>query len=187
MTNRTPLRDQLIRAWHSVIANDYTQQRINSEHGLQVSFCTALLREFELNKVTGRLFVEPRLFIGSQEIRFPDIAICSNSEVIGVVELKYQPRAQPTYEKDLETLSLIAQHGKELHISNDRYLGPPVDEHPYRLADDAVLCWAGVYRDHPLDLSAHEARKSLESRFLQLDAVTDKDTPPDVFPPLPRR
>ena len=105
---RNLLRTQLAKAWQKTIKSQYQKQLINSERGLQkIYFCSALLDIFRNNPLTKnkrRIFVEPRLSIGN-DIRYPDLVICNNNRIIGVVELKYLPRAKkPSYDKDRGTL-----------------------------------------------------------------------------------
>lgn len=173
MQQREQLCTQLSNAWRTTIESPYRDQLINSEHGLQVYFCSALLAGFYTEK-NRRIFIEPTLCIsGFLGRRYPDIVICNTEtqQVIGVVEIKYQPRCRPSYVKDLETLELLANHSKELTISNDRFLGAAVDDQHYRLADDVVLCWGGVYNGGIVDLSK-KVSKVLGSKFVQLHAIT---------------
>jgi hypothetical protein len=46
MGYRSFLRGNLLAAWRRTIRHHYQRQQINSEHGLQVFFCAALLSEF---------------------------------------------------------------------------------------------------------------------------------------------
>ena len=180
MNRRSRLRRHLQDAWVSTIDQQYTEQLVNSEHGLQVYFCMALLREFEESGVSRRLFIEPRLCAKGGQPRFPDVVICNKSHVIGIVELKYTPRVQPKTSKDLETLSFAAKHGPDLTIANQRFLGKASKPREYPLAADAVLCWAGVYAGQRFSLEK-DIEGSLAGRFLQLDAVTSTDGLPEKF------
>lgn len=191
MPPRKSLRTQLTRAWRETIVNQYQKQLINSERGLQVYFCSALLEIFrsddliENKRRKRRIFVEPRLSIEKERgIRYPDIVICNNNRIIGVVELKYLPRGLLNFEKhvkkDIKTLEWIAEHQENIIISNDRFLGPSDGIRPYSLAEGAVLCWGGVYRGNKeKDISEHT---NLNNRFLGLHAVTSKQLAPIIFP-----
>lgn len=187
MSPRKLLRTQLSKAWQKTIKNQYQKLLINSERGLQVYFCSALLAIFRGNPLTKnkrRIFVEPRLSVtGKNDHFYPDIVICDDNWIIGVVELKYLPRGLLNFEKhvkkDIKTLEWIAKHPAKINISNDRFLGPSDGIRPYSLAEDAVLCWGGVYRgNEEKDISEHTA--NLSSRFLGLHAVTSKSK----FPPM---
>lgn len=180
MSRRLLLRRQLYSAWKATIEGNYRAQEINSERGLQVFFCSALLSGFKEAGLRRRLFVEPRLIAGSDGSGpQPDVLICNSKNVIGVVELKYLPRAAPKIEKDLETLAWVASHGGELRISNDRYLGSNRPEKVYSLASDAVLCWAGVHRGLNGTLSEHVA-ENVYPYFLELHAVTAINRNPKI-------
>jgi hypothetical protein len=57
------------------------------------------------------MFIEPRIVIatgGGQVVVLPNIVICNSRQVIGVIELKYAPRARPRYNKDIAALAALA-------------------------------------------------------------------------------
>lgn len=183
MTEKTTLRAQLKRAWTYTIEHEYAEQMINSEHGLQVCFCAALHAEFEkskMSKKSRRLFIEPRLRFPDGSARHPDIVICDTKSIVGIVELKYTPRGRPgkpSLFKDMETLIQSVTDANSLQISNDRYLGKTTVKRSFSLAENAVLCWAGVYKGKEIDKIKNE---SLRKRFLQLSALTIKDANPTI-------
>jgi hypothetical protein len=188
MTARNSLRAQLWRAWKIVIKKDYNEQRINSEHGLEFYFCSALHEEFtKFNDRSGGnrgFFIEPGLsFSGkAKSRRHPDIVICDKKIIIGVIEIKYAPRGKPAskaYEKDLETLQLVA-NADELWLSNDRFRGIATRNTKYRLAKDAVLCWAGIYAGEEIDMQDDIGNGHFRERFLQLSALTVDGEHPNV-------
>jgi hypothetical protein len=178
MVHRRPLIQALTNAWRKTIAEAYCERLINSERGLQTYFCAALMEAFPTAKKqdSRRLFIEPHLpgIKGIDEGCYPDVVICNTRQIIGVVELKYLPRARPAFEKDLQTLKAIAEAGGDIELANDRYLGPNSLRN-YTLATDAVFCWAGVSKTKP-----EFDRPSLGASmtFLRLDAVTQLDAKP---------
>jgi hypothetical protein len=176
MQQRNLLRKQLSEAWRKTIEVQYQGQRINSEHGLQVYFCAALLGIFQKANIRRRIFIEPAI---SKNQLYPDIIICNTKQIIGVVELKYQPRGRQNYKKDIDTLEFVVTHPNELFISNDRFLGKVVDSRSYPLAKNAVLCWGGVYTGKVVDLSS-KVSINLIPRFLQLHAVTAHNEHPVI-------
>ena len=181
MSQRNLLRSQLKQAWRNTITTKYQNQLINSERGLQVYFCSELLQAFEENGVKRRIFVEPRVSARDvQDFRYPDIVICNTNRIIGIVELKYTPRIFAHYLKDLLTFDFVESHLNALTISNDRFLGRTIDNRAFPLAPDAVLCWAGVYSGQWVDLSSKISHE-LHARFLQLDAITEKDQDPIIY------
>lgn len=173
MASRSKLKSQLKQAWKNTISKRYNKQLINSEAGLQAYFCAELLTQ--LKGPDRRIFIQPCLSFSNKKRRHPDVVICSSQRIIGIVELKYVPRGSPEkgLEKDLKTLQLAAEAGKELTISNDRYRGKRLDDKDkkYTLAPDAVLCWAGVYTGPAKKMKESEIGM-LGRRFLQLDART---------------
>lgn len=180
MSDRKLLRCQLIKAWQCTIDEQYASQLINSERGLQVYFCHALMREFKecgLDQAR-RLFVEPTIVFSDKVRRYPDLVICNTQTIIGVAELKYAPRAIPDTAKDMETLTMLAAEGNSIELINERFRGPGRLK-PYLISPDAVLCWAGVCSDTPKFDS--EKQDSIGSRFLMLKAVTDNDSLPTVY------
>ena len=185
MQPRSLLRSQLLRAWHSCIEGEYSDQLINSERGLQIYFCRHLLDEFENSGVERRLFIEPRVSLADQpDARYPDIVVCHTRRIIGVVEIKYLPRTRPQYEKDLNTLSWMSKHGAEVKLSNDRYRGEREAAREYHLAEDAVLCWAGVYTAPEVQIT-HPSDTQLQKRLSVMHAITESGKPAEVLPPLP--
>lgn len=178
MSNRIPLRRQLSAAWQYTLSGPYQNQLINSERGLQVHFCHALMREFEKAGVERRLFIEPTVILGSDGIRCPDLVICNSQRIIGVVEFKYLPRAVPEYTKDLDTLALLLRHADALMLSNERFRGEGSPK-TYSLAEDAVLCWAAVYADNFIEMQ-HASLSRFGEQFLRLDAITHESAPPTI-------
>lgn len=177
MSDRSPLRKQIEDAWESVISDVYPQRLINSERGLQIFFCHALLNA--LDETNRRLFVEPTFTdVSDKQQRTPDILICNTRQIIAVIELKYQPRVPASWQKDMKTLDWFASQSGELRLSNDRFLGPTTGApKSYSLADDAVLCWAGLYRTPLVQTPPTE---NIRARFLGLHAVTSTDEVPVV-------
>ena len=183
---RSLLRGHLTKAWHKTIEKYYLKGLINSEAGLQTFFYIELVEQFRESKVTRVVFIEPNITAdGDGTPRFPDLVICNFKSMIGVVELKFTPRARPDVDKDLETLNYAARNAHRLEVRNDRFLGPELKQRTYPLAHDAVLCWAGVYSGshRPLSLTdEHDA----QNHFLQLDALTSSQKNPVVLPALPK-
>jgi hypothetical protein len=170
----------LYAAWKGTIRAHYQRQQINSERGLQVFFCAALLSEFDAADLQRRIFVEPGLKTAKGSGPKPDVMICNRDRIIGVVELKYQPRAKPKVAKDLQTLEWIASQGKHISIGNERFLGKVEDERQYWLAADAVLCWAGVHRGSPGWQLEPRVSSRLKPRFMELHAVTAVGENPEI-------
>lgn len=170
------LRHQLKNAWRSTIEGDYRRQRINSERSLQASLWSklnALLPE------SRRMFIEPKLMAKVEnldgqinpEVRFPDIVICNTREVIGIVEVKYLPRAMPSWKKDLKTFLWIHTNRDQIVIQNVRHRGVTVDNRSYPLAQDVLFVWAGVHVLSGIDLS-EKMPQELSKHFLALHAET---------------
>jgi hypothetical protein len=187
MSEKSTLRAQLKRAWRDTI-DQYQAQLINSEHGLQVHFCAALLSQFEASnmKTRRRVFVEPSLRLSVDSVRYPDVVICDTKNVVGIIELKYTPRGRPVQSdllKDMETLMYASAGSDSLKIVNERFLGEFVTKVDYPLAENAVLCWAGVYRGpDELALNKYSNDDTFLRRFLQLSALTHKDVHPTLYP-----
>ena len=106
MANRNMLRNQIIEAWTLTMAEAYPLQLVNSERGLQVHFCHRLLEQF--HGLQRRLFIEPTFSADDGSVRCPDVVVCNNGKIIGVIELKYRPRTTPGLSKDIETLNWFA-------------------------------------------------------------------------------
>lgn len=164
------LRSQLQIAWHKVIDGPYRDGLINSERGLQVHFCMALLEAFGNLKSSRRFFIEPSVKVEGQKTRYPDMIICDTESVIAIIELKYAPRKKPGNKKDIDTLSVLAAAKADVRISNRRFRGKPLPEYRYPFTHDVVLCWAGVYTGKKLELPPISS--DLGEHFLRLDAIT---------------
>jgi hypothetical protein len=173
MNKRHALREDLVSAWKSVIEGHYDQQNIDSEASLQIHFAAALLTVFNGRK--RRIFVEPTVKVLQPSIhKKPDLVICNQRQIIGLVELKYKPRGRASYSKDLNTLRQLSENRLQFDVANERYLGPRKPPKPYSLAHDAVLCWAAVYsgkRVSSPDFLEAESRGD----FLALHAIASSE------------
>jgi hypothetical protein len=186
MYERRLLQQQITKAWRQCIEEDYCIQRINSERSLQASFWSRLNLLLSKNR---RMFIEPCLVIktntGTLRV-YPDLVICNTKAVIGIVELKYQPRAKPNHIKDLATLSNVAQHRKHISISNQRFRGQFFDETVYSLSKHILFVWAGIHA------STNSTNKSsvplystgydhLKGCFMELHAETTVNSLPKIY------
>jgi len=188
MNRRWLLESQIAQAWHDCISKDYSIQRINSERSLQASFWSRLNALLSKNR---RMFIEPCMTIktnGHVRKIFPDLVICNTREVIGIVELKYMPRATPNYKKDINSLSIIAKHREHITISNERYRGQAVDKKIYTLSKSILFVWAGVHTGinstipKQIDELPYSAgHKELEGCFIEPHAETNKNSGPKIY------
>ncbi len=183
MKQRSLIKSQVVQAWNECINEDYISQRINSERSLQASFWSHLNYLLSKNR---RLFIEPAMSIKTKsEIKkvIPDIVVCNTKEVITVIELKYLPRAQPKYKKDIESLSLIAKNRNQITISNQRFRGTVKDDHKYSLSRNILFVWAGIHAKEKSEKRElySAGHVSLEGCYLQLHAVTETNSKPKVF------
>ena len=180
MQSRSALRKQISEAWAHTIDDAYNDRLINSERGLQVYFCSALLDEWKDSAGHRRIFVEPSLTIPGLSVpKYPDVVICNSKSVIGVIELKYQPRAKPSFAKDIDTLSKIRDAKDRILLSNDRYRGVEGSGTEYSIAKDAVFCWAGVYSATEPSFN-FSLPKEMNGRFFSLHAATGIGRRPHV-------
>ena len=187
MPERVLLKKQIIRSWTATIQNEYDNQLINSERGLQFYFCRHLLEKFKSDNVNRTLFIEPRISTGDpRESRYPDIVICNRNRIISVIEIKYQPRSTPDFAKDLATLNWIRDGGSNFNLTNERFLGKKnVGLKAYKLDSDAILCWAGVYKTPSESNFAEillENNDSFNKSFLSLHASTKLNSHAEIFP-----
>ncbi len=183
MTKRNPLKNIIVEAWQGCIESDYLKQRINSERSLQASFWAQL--NYMLPS-TRRIFIEPPMKIKTQngEKRlFPDIVICNTKEVISVIELKYLPRAQPKFKKDVESLALISKKRKQISISNTRFRGTEADNREYTLSNNILFVWASIHAQPKEEITSlfSSDHKSLDNTFIQLHAETRHNNKPEIY------
>ncbi len=183
MCRRNPLKNIIIDAWHACIEYDYVRQRINSERSLQASFWAQLNQKLP---ATRRIFIEPSIKVttasGAKQL-IPDIVICNTKEVISVIELKYLPRAQPKYAKDINSLATIAQKRKHITISNSRFRGTKVDNKQYPLSSNMLFIWAGIHATLNQEITDLYSKgyKSLTDSFIQLHAATTDNQQPEIY------
>lgn len=183
MKQRDLLKSQIIDAWAQSISVDYNNQRINSERSLQASFWSHLNIILKKNR---RLFIEPTMSINTQygiKRLIPDIVVCNTKEVISVIELKYIPRGQPKYKKDIETLSLISEFRNQISIVNDRFKGSEKDSKKYPLSKNVLFVWAGIHAKEKIQMNElySENHESLNGCFFELHAETKTNSEPYVF------
>ena len=173
MSTRPLLRRQIAEAWRLSIATDYAAQRINSERSLQASVWAQL--NALLPSGTRRMFIEPCMSVPTvgRQVRFPDIVICNTIEVIGIIELKYQPRASPSWSKDLSTFHWVTENRDRISISNSRFRGINADSRPHPLSKTILYVWAGVHRACELDLRSR-IDPAVSQCFLALHAETEQ-------------
>ena len=183
MRKRHTIKNIIIDSWKASIRADYLKQRINSERSLQASLWSQLNKKLPSNR---RLFIEPPMRIwarGGYNKVYPDIVICSKKEVISVIELKYLPRAQPKYEKDIDTMALISRKRKQVSISNSRFRGSEVDSRDYTLSNNILFVWAGIHATPKKEITRlySSKYKSLDGCFVQLHAETQHDDKPIIY------
>lgn len=179
MANRSLLKSQIRDAWRQSITVDYAAQRINSERSLQASLWSNL--NAMLAPTTRRMFIEPCMSVPGldKQVRYPDLVICNSKEVIGIIELKYQPRAQPKWHKDVDTFHFLARHRETISISNTRFRGIVADARLYSLAKDVLYVWAGVHAPCDLRLSEY-VDPILAPYFMELHAETQPSCAPKL-------
>jgi len=183
MKNRNLIKSQIVQAWHECIDEDYCNQRINSERSLQASFWSHLNKQLPKNR---RLFIEPGISINTTDgIKklAPDIVVCNTKEVISIIELKYLPRAQPKFLKDIKNLSLIAQNRELITIANNRFRGAEKDSNNYTLSKNILFVWAGVHAKIKIEnrVLFSDNYVSLDNCYLQLHAETESNNKPTVY------
>jgi len=174
MALRRPLQESIRSAWEATIDAHYDDQQINSERSLQALFWQHLNSKLTDNR---RTFIEPRIRSDEPEVTrrlYPDLVICNRSKVIGVIELKYNPKVGPKYKKDMRTLQWIAEKGSSLYVANSRYLGDNGSPKEYKFAKRVLFCWASVHKagtDYDAK-SLATGIQSLKNSFMELRAET---------------
>lgn len=175
MAHRKKLREYLKMAWSEALAA-YASRLINSERGLQVHFCAALLQCVGNNRQT-KLFIEPKVKFGDKWVH-PDVVICNRDRIVAVVELKFAPRGRPSADKDIATLMKFHRASGKTRLLNERYLGPTTTKE-YPVASDAILGWAAIYRGPAIDLPPKNTA-SIGNKFLLLQALTASNKNPEI-------
>lgn len=180
--NRNLLRRQLKQAWRDTMVGPYLDQAINSERALQVHLAAQLMKAFEDEGLNRQLFIEPRVIVHGGEGRLhPDILVCNSREVIGIVELKYQPMRSPSWEKDFRSLESVGWSAAEIEVDNPRYKGPNRGERAFAIARSPLFVWAGVYAAPFRPIPPRETANTVADNLLVLHAVTHADRAPECF------
>lgn len=187
MPNRGLLRRQMRRAWADTIRSAYLDQVISSERALQVHFTARLMDLFWKDGVKRRVFVEPKMQVDTGARVHPDLLICNARAIIGVVELKYQPKMPPRYKKDFATFESLAAHGEQIEIDNDRYRGPDGGGGRYALSADPMYVWAGVYRAPIREIPTWRPENFALLQLLVLHAATNAEYEPEIVAASGRR
>ena len=125
------------------------------------------------------MFIEPymRVLGPTRELRYPDLVICNSRHVIGIVELKYQPKSLPSWRKDIATFHWLAEHQSNIAITNSRFRGAEADDRVYPLSSNVLFVWAGVHSPSPIQLHEHISPE-LAPMFLALHAETQASKAP---------
>lgn len=127
----------------------YEEQLINSERSLQAAMWHELREQFkEQNKLTYKIFIEPRLQLpGLKKVKdsicIPDLVICNRDRVIGVIELKFKPRGLPGGKGDLKKFGQLAGR-KDLVVANNRWEGDRLSVRKYKIEETALFVWAAI-------------------------------------------
>ena len=175
------------QAWTDTIRSAYLDQVISSERALQVHFAARLMDIFWEDGIKRRGFVEPMMQLQDGRRIHPDLLICNRNSIIGVVELKYQPKMPPKYAKDFATFESLADHGTGIEIHNRRYRGPDGGAGRFALSADPMYVWAGVYRG-PLGVIPDFWPQSFNfQQLLVLHAATQKNAEPEIVSVSGRR
>ncbi len=160
----------ITKAWKDCV-EDYKLHRINSERSLQASLWSKLVTELSLDKYP--IFIEPGLKIKGKGKVFPDIVVCDDKSVIGIIELKYQPRALPGWEKDIDTLNWIHQHREKLIYKHRRHEGP---EREFTIGEDVLYVWAGIHLPLGSEIVARLDEEQKQAKFSEFHFETKKRT-----------
>jgi hypothetical protein len=182
LVNRNLLRRQIKQAWRDTIHGPYLDQAINSERALQVQLAARLLRAFEEEGLNRQLFIEPRVTVHQGQGRLhPDVLVCNSREVIGIIELKYQPLRRPSWEKDFRSLESVGWDADQIEVDNRRYKGPNPGSRVFSIAREPLFVWASVYASPRREIPTEEPLPEIADNLLVLHAVTNADRAPDCF------
>jgi hypothetical protein len=99
-----------------------------------------------------------------------------------VIEVKYLPRTNPKYKKDIQKLALIAKARNKISIANVRFRGTEKDSREYTLSKNILFVWAGIHsKQQPTEnILYSNGYKSLENCYLELHAETELNSNPKI-------
>lgn len=153
--------------------------RINSEHGLQAVYYA---RVRALLPDDRGIMVEPTLKVSGRRV-IPDIVITWKGKVVAVVELKYSPKGQAAYKKDVNNMALIAGSRDDLRLEHHRLVGVKNISISYKMSPSILFIWAGIHRPE-CDQSSYlysDGYPELYDSFMEFHAETQKHGEPDVY------
>jgi hypothetical protein len=178
MTLRKPLRRRIQSGWETCIKDDVDSFRVNSERSLQAALWFRLTEEFLADDSRKRqILIEPHISIGKDHY-FPDLVICNSRRIIGVIELKYQPKREPSVDKDLSTLSALwTCQDKDVGVTLRRHRGPNAKVKTFHISDDLLIVWAGVHSAISSERTNGilPTNKECYPYFMRLHAATSDD------------
>lgn len=161
---------RMVRQAFECTAELYEEQLVNSERSLQAVMFHELREQFKANgKRSYTIFIEPRLVLPANgkvadSVRVPDLVVCNDDRVIGIIELKFRPRGRPGSTKDLRTFSELVTR-KGLKVANTRWQGDESSIKEYPIEDSALFVWAAIGRVTTTGVAQDEAVKT---RYLRL-------------------
>lgn len=175
---RSKLGREFATAWQTVVAEDYANGRINSEHSLQAVLFAALK---ESGNSKRHIFIEPcvRLSNSGKLIR-PDMMICNGKEVIAVVELKFTPRGKALTKKDMNSISAIASDSN-IAIKTERYRGIELPPREFTISETTLFVWAGIHSGGGAQSTVWNNLGFKNHYFLELHALTKKNEDPRLI------
>jgi len=106
--------------------------------------------------------------------------VCNSRTVIGIIELKYQPKVQPQWQKDLDTMEWAAANREGLSVQNKRYKGIETDGRTYPLSPHTLFVWAGIHAKTDSEINGNLSDR-LTGGFMELHAETRANEAPEVW------
>jgi len=180
MSRRTKIAKHLKEAWDEVITECYCTGQLNTEFDLQANLYAALKSRLCVDgKPKRHIFMEVGIELAEGGFIRPDIIVCSDKEVLSVIEIKFGPRVLPVQGKDMQSISSFASDAS-ITITNERYRGKPLPPKKFTVSDSVLFVWAGVHAGDAIQSEVWKSDEFKNHLFLELHAVTHDSEDPSV-------
>ncbi|MEQ8554569.1 MAG: hypothetical protein RIC06_15090 [Cyclobacteriaceae bacterium] len=140
------LKKEIIRLWNDVVSKEFESTGFMWERHLQA----VLYHHLRISFPNLEIWIEPVFRVNGYDVK-PDILITLDKQVIGIMELKFNPWQYIVYQNDLKKLMDLDSYDEEIALACRpvSYAERPMENHrvKYTIKDDCLMVFASVGRD----------------------------------------
>ncbi|MBK9402927.1 MAG: hypothetical protein IPN57_00115 [Ignavibacteria bacterium] len=147
------LRNVFKQVWEGDIKNNYSNQKINMERGLQAEMYRSLKNQIEKENSSYDIWLEPTLYFDNdcliQRSR-PDLLISTNFEIQCIVEIKYNPSGGIFFHDDIEKLRIFSEQAgnNQIHLIPNPNTGYWIKEKKFTISENVLCVFAVIAQQH---------------------------------------